>query len=248
MKALELDDTLAEAHAALAYAVFLADWDWPNAEREFKRAIELNPNSALSHDRYAECLNTRLRFNESLAEAQRAQELDPLSPEIVSEVGSVYLFTRRYDEAIAQYQKALDLYPNAGIRALIAYTYARKGMYPQALAEYDKIADQDKAVGPENQFVVGVHGWVLAVSGKRADALKITQQFKELSLHAYVDFYVLAMIYAGLGDKDETFRLLEKAFEQRSGSIHYLAVEPALDGMRSDLHYTDLLRRMGLPQ
>ena len=87
MKALELDDTLAEAHAALAYAVFFADWDWPSAEREFKRAIELNPNSALSHDRYAECLKTRARFNESMAEAQRAQELDPLSPEIVSQVG-----------------------------------------------------------------------------------------------------------------------------------------------------------------
>src|SRR5207244_7138945 len=86
-KALELDDTLAEAHAALAYAVFFADWDWPTAEREFKRAIELNPNSALSHERYAECLKTRLRFGESMAEAQRAQELDPLSPEIVAQAG-----------------------------------------------------------------------------------------------------------------------------------------------------------------
>ena len=89
MKALELDDTLAEAHAALAYAVLFADWDWPSTEREFKRAIELNPNSALSHSRYAECLKTRLRFNESMAEAQRAQELDPLSPDIVSELGVV---------------------------------------------------------------------------------------------------------------------------------------------------------------
>src|SRR5438128_1485153 len=122
-KALELDDTLAEAHAALAYAVFFADWDWPTAEREFKRAIELNPNSALSHDRYAECLKTRLRFGESMAEAQRAQELDPLSPEIVSQVGNVYLFTRRYDESIVQYHKALDLNPNLPVvRALLSET------------------------------------------------------------------------------------------------------------------------------
>src|SRR5262249_48575035 len=110
-KALELDDTLAEAHAALAYATFF-DWDWPRVEREFKRAIELNPNSAISHVRYAACLQARLRLDESLAEGQRAQELDPLAPEIVSQLGSNYLFMRRYDEAIVQYQKALDLNPN----------------------------------------------------------------------------------------------------------------------------------------
>src|SRR5213083_2319460 len=107
-KALELDDTLAEAHAALAYAVFFADWDWPSAEREFKRAIELNPNSALSHRRYAEFLQTRGRFSESMAEGQRAQQLDPLSAEIVSQPGIVYQLTRRYDESIAQFQKALE--------------------------------------------------------------------------------------------------------------------------------------------
>src|SRR5437867_328248 len=181
-KALELDDTLAEAHAALAYAVFFADWDWPTAEREFKRAIELNPNSALSHDRYAECLKTRLRFGESMAEAQRAQELDPLSPEIVSQVGNVYLFTRRYDESIVQYHKALDLNPNLPVvRALLSWSYAMKGMYPQALAEYDKIADTDKAVAAENQFVASGLGWVYAVSGRRAEALKIAQELKDLS-------------------------------------------------------------------
>src|SRR5438876_4101799 len=121
MKALELDDTVAEAHTALAYVLFYADFDWASAEREFKRAIELNPNSALSHSRYSECLKTRQRFTESLAEAQRAQDLDPLSPDIVSQLGAVYFFTRRYDEAIAQYQKALELNPNiAVIRAALA--------------------------------------------------------------------------------------------------------------------------------
>jgi serine/threonine protein kinase/tetratricopeptide (TPR) repeat protein len=247
-KALELDDTLAEAHAALAYAVFFADWDWLSAEREFKRAIELNPNSALSHERYAEYLHTRQRFEESLAQAQRAQELDPLSPEIVSQLGNVYLFSRRYDEAIAQYQKALDLYPNAGIRALLAYTYAMKRMYPQALAESNKIADQYKNTRAENQFVVGLLGWILAVSGKRADAVKTAQDLTDVSLHAYVDSYQLAMIYVGLGDKNETFRLLERAYEQRSASIPYLAIEPAFEGIRSDPRYADLLRRIGLPQ
>src|SRR5262249_41875373 len=113
-KALELDDALAEAHAALAYATFF-DWDSSTAEREFKRAIELNPNSALSHTRYAEFLRTRLRFNESMAEAQRAQELDPLSPDIVDGLGFVYLFTGQYDESIAQFQKAVELYPDVAV-------------------------------------------------------------------------------------------------------------------------------------
>jgi len=249
MKSLELDDTLAEAHAALAYAVFFADWDWPSAEREFKRAIELNPNSALSHRGYAIYLETRGRFNESTAEAQRAQELDPLSPEIVSELGFIYLDTRRYDESIAQFQKALDLYPNAAvIRASLAWAYAMNRMYPQALAEYDKIADQDKAVGAENVVVAGGLGWVYAVSGRRADALKIAQEFRDLSSHAYVDFYAVAEIYAGLGDKDEAFRLLEKAYQQHSPTLSFLGIDWFWYGMRSDPRYTDLLRRIGLPQ
>jgi serine/threonine protein kinase/Tfp pilus assembly protein PilF len=248
-KALELDDTLADAHAALAYAVYFADWDWSSAEREFKRAIELNPNSALSHDRYAKCLNTRLRFKESMAEAQRAQDLDPLSPEIVTELGNVHLMARRYDESIAQFQKVLDLNPNLpAVRALIAWAYAMKRMYPQALAEYDKIPEQDKAVAPENQLVAGGLGWVYAVSGRRADALKIAKGFADLSSHAYVDFYFVAGIYASLGDRDEAFRLLEKGYEEHSASMPYLAVDPFWYGVRSDPRYADLLRRIGIPQ
>jgi serine/threonine protein kinase/tetratricopeptide (TPR) repeat protein len=248
-KALELDDTLGEAHAALAYALFFADWDWTNTEREFKRAIELNPNSALSHDRYAEYLKTELRFSEGISEAQQAQELDPLSPEIVYQLGSIYYSARRYDESIAQYQKALDLNPNLPvIRASLAWTYAMKRLYPQALVEYDKIADQDKAVAAESQLVACGLGWVYALSGRRADALKIAKGFRDLSSHAYVDFYQVAEIHAGLGDKDEAFLLLEKSYEQRSASLPYLAIDTSWYGMRSDPRYGDLLRRMGLPQ
>jgi len=248
MKSLELDDTLAEAHAALAYAEFF-DWDWQSAEREFKRAIELNPNSALSHARYAECLVGRLRFNESVAQAQEAQELDPLSPAIVSGLGSIQFMTREYDDSIAELQKALDLNPNIPVlRAMLGSSYAMKHMYPQALAEYDKIPDQDKAVAPENQFVAGTLGWLYAISGRRSDALKIAQQFKELSAQTYVDFYWPAAIYAGLGDKDETFRLLEKSYLEHSASLPYFAVEPFWYGFHSDPRYADLLRRTGLPQ
>jgi eukaryotic-like serine/threonine-protein kinase len=248
MKAVEIDDTLAEAHVALAYAAFY-DWDWAGAEREFKRAMELNPNSALSHRRYAECLKTRLRFNEAIAEAQRAQELDPLSPDIVSELANVYFIAGQYDASIAQFQKALDLNPNIPVlRAMLASAYAMKRMYPQALAEFDKISDQDKATAAGNQFVAGMLGWVYAISSRRADAVKIVQEFRDLSAHAYVDFYWSGVIYAGLGDKDEAFRSLEKGYQEHAAGMLYLAVDPFWYGLRSDPRYADLLRRIGLPQ
>jgi tetratricopeptide (TPR) repeat protein len=121
-------------------------------------------------------------------------------------------------------------------------------MYPQALAEYNKIADQDKVTAAESQFVAGMLGWIYAVSGRRTDALKIAQEFKDLSAHAYVDFYWSGVIYAGLGDKDEAFRWLEKGYVEHSAGMAYLAVDPFWDSVRSDPRYTDLLRRMGLPR
>ena len=120
-------------------------------------------------------------------------------------------------------------------------------MYPQALAEYDKIPNQDKVTAAGNQFVAGTMGWLYAISGRRTDALKIAQQFGELSTHAYVDSYWSALIYAGLGDKDEAFRLLEKSYSEHSAALLYFGVDPAWYGMHSDPRYADLLRRIGLP-
>jgi len=249
MKALELDDTLGEAHAALAYAEWFYDRDWPSAEREFRRAIELNPNSAFSHERYAECLLTRTRFDEGLAELKRAQELDPVSTQEQGGLGHAYLVMHRYDESISYFQNVLDLYPNAAfIRAQLAWSYAAKGMYPQALAEYDKIAEHDKSVTAENQLVADGLGWVYAVSGRRSDALRIAKETSALSAHTYVDFYQLATVYAGLGEKDEAFRLLEKGYQERSAGMPYLAVDPFWHELRSDPRFSDLLRRMGLPE
>jgi tetratricopeptide (TPR) repeat protein len=121
-------------------------------------------------------------------------------------------------------------------------------MYPQALAEYDKIAEPDKIAAAESQLVADGLGWVYAVSGRRADALKIAKEVEELSSHSYVDFYQLATIYAGLGDKDDAFRLLEKGYQERSAGMPYLAIDPFWDNVRSDPRYADLLRRIGLPQ
>jgi TolB-like protein/Tfp pilus assembly protein PilF len=249
MKALELDKTLGEAHAALTYAEWFYDWDWSTAEREFKAAIELNPSSAISHERYSECLLTKTRFDEGIRERKRAEELDPISTHSLGGLAHAYLLMRRYDESIPHFQKALDLYPNAAfIRAQLAWSYAMKRMYPEALAEYDKIAESDKAVAPENQLVADGLGWVYAVAGRRADALKIAKEVEELSSRSYVDFYQLATIYAGLGANDEAFRLLEKGYQQRSAGMLYLLIDPFWDNVRSDPRYADLLRRIGLPQ
>ena len=153
------------------------------------------------------------------------------------------------DESIVQYQKALDLNPNLPVvRALLSWAYVMKRMYPQALAEYDGIADKDKAVAPENQFVASNLGWVYAVLGMRAEALKIAQELKDLSSHTYVDFYQVAPTYAGLGDKDEAFRLLEKGYAQHSATMPWLGIDVFWYGMHADPRYADLLRRMGLPQ
>ena len=127
-----------------------------------------------------------------------------------------------------------------------SFTVERK--FPQALAEYDKIPDQDKAVTAENQFVASSLGWVYAVSGRRADALKIAKEFRDLSSHAYVDFYIVAGIYAGLGDKDEAFRLLEKGYAEHSATMPWLTIDVWWYRMRSDPRFADLLRRIGLPQ
>jgi serine/threonine protein kinase/Tfp pilus assembly protein PilF len=249
MKALELDKTLGEAHAALAYAEWFYDWDWSTAQREFKSAIELSPSSAISHERYAECLFTKAQFDEGMDEMKRAQELDPISTYSLGGLAHAYLLMRRYDESIPHFQKALDLYPNAAfIRAQLAWSYAMKRMYPEALAEYDKIAEPDKAVAPENQLVADGLGWVYAVAGRRANALKIAKEMEDLSSLSYVDFYQLATIYAGLGAKDEAFRLLEKGYQQRSAGMRYLLIDPFWDNVRSDPRYSDLLRRVGLSQ
>jgi eukaryotic-like serine/threonine-protein kinase len=244
-RALELDDTVGEAHATLGYAGFLSDWNWAKAEREFRRAIELNPNNAISHAVYSEILGTQERFDESVAEGEQAQKLDPLSPHALTAVGYAYLSTHRYDEAIAQFQSALELDPNAGnIRAQLAWAYGAKRMYPQAIAEYEKISEPERAMTEEDQTVTSGLGWLYAVSGRRADALKMVKEFKDLSSHAYIDPYNIAVIYAGLGDKDEVFRWLEKGYEQRSSGMPYLTPDPFWDGIRSDPRYIDLLRRM----
>lgn len=241
LKAMELDETLAEAHSALAEVKFLFDWDWPGAERDYKRALELNPNSVDAHWQYGLFLVRIMgRSDEGIAEAQRAQQLDPLSLLTNAALASNYLRARRYDEAIAQYKKTLELDPNAWLaRDSLAWCYTLKGMYSEALAEYKKLE--------EFPFDHARLAYLYAVSGKRNEALKAVRELTRSSLRQYVDPFDVAIAYAGLGDKDRVFEWLEKAYGERSAAMPVLKAEPFFDSLHSDPRFQELLRRMNFP-
>jgi DNA-binding winged helix-turn-helix (wHTH) protein/TolB-like protein/Tfp pilus assembly protein PilF len=246
-KALEIDDTLAEAHAAFASVKGLYEWDWTGAEREFKRAIALNPNSADAHNRYGGYLMSMGRFDEGLTETIRAQDLDPLSPTVAGSLGYNYMVAHRYDDSIDQCKKAIELDPNAmWLHAILAWAYARKGMHSQAITEYEKMGPARYAVSAENQLIASGLGWVYAIAGRRKDAVRIIEDFNTLSSGAHVDPYWVAAIYAGLRDKDRAFELLEKSYREH-GVMAFLTEDPFWEDLRSDPRYADLLRRIGLP-
>jgi eukaryotic-like serine/threonine-protein kinase len=247
-KALELDDTLAEAHTAFGSVKALYEWDWKGAEIEFKRAITLNPSNAYSHNRYGQFLMFMGRFDEGISENKHAQELDPLSPTPAGDLGYGYMVAQRFDEAILQGKKAIALDPNAmWLHAMLAWAYARKGEYPQAIAEYEKLGPEGLVVSEENQLLATGLGWVYAIAGRREDALRVIKDFKSLSARTYVDPSWIAAIYSGLQDKNRAFELLEKSYRDHSANLAFLKPDPFWDNLRSDPRYADLLRRMGLP-
>jgi TolB-like protein/DNA-binding winged helix-turn-helix (wHTH) protein/Flp pilus assembly protein TadD len=239
-RALEIDESQPEAHAALGFTRLNFDWDWPGAEREFGRAIELDPNNAdVRHD-YASYLGAMSRFDEAIVEAKRAVSLDPLSLRMNLRLGWAYMIARSYDEAIDQYKKTLELDPNFfQARLYLAWSYTFKGLYPEAFAEYEKMGDY----GSRNNFV----GFLNAVSGRRSEALKVIERIKLRSAQTYVDPYNMAIPYAGLGDRDNAMRLLAKAYEERSAELPQVKVEPFFDNLHSDPRFQDLVRRMNFP-
>jgi len=247
LKALDIDPSLPEAHTALAEVSWWYDWDWSAAEREFRRAIELNPTSAVAHFHYANMLSTMGRFDEAIAECKRAQELDPLSLIVNVGFGYIYTLAHRFDEAVPWYRKGLELDPNSNIgHAELAWNYAFKGQTKEAIAEYEKLA---KVPTPRtDQLLSGGLGYVYAVSGKRDEALKIVSQFEKLASERYVDAYQIASVYAGLGAHDKAFHWLGIAAEERTASLVYLKTDPFFDNLHSDARFSDVLRRVGLPE
>jgi serine/threonine-protein kinase len=245
-KALQLDDTLAEAHTPLASFKEDYEWDWRGGLEEYRRAIELNPGYATAHQWYAEALMRLGRYEEAIAEIERAEQLDPLSLVIHAVHGYVYYHARQYDPAVAQFQKTLDLDANFFPAYLfLGWTYEQKGMYGEAVAQLQKAM---ALPGGDTAEVVAALGHAYAVSGEKARAAQLLSQLKQEAKRRYVDPYQIALVYAGLGEKDRAFASLEEAYRARSEGLTFLKVDPRLDALRSDLRCRDLLRRMHFPE
>lgn len=243
-KALELDDTLAEAHTALGAIQHRSKWNWVEAEREFRRAVELNPNYTPAYQFYALCLSSVGRQQEALAAIRRALELEPASPIINAAAARQLIFARQYDLAIEQLQKALELEPNFMVAHVrLGLVYEQKGMYEDAFAELDKA----RTLSKDNPFVIAAVGHAYALSGNRKRAQELLAELKQLSKKRYVSSYDMAVIYSGLREPDQAFAWLEKAYQDREGLLVYLKVEPWLDPIRSDRRFAELVRRVGLP-
>jgi len=243
-KALELDETLAEAHTSLAVIKGEYEWDWLGAEREFKRAIEFNPNYATAHHWYSDYLGVMGRHEEAIAEIKRAQQLDPLSLIINAVAGYRFYWARRYDEAVEQLRKTLEMDPNFAVAHwLLGQTYEQTGEYQSAIAEYQK----GRSASGGSVYLVAALGHAYAAAGKRREALKILGELKELSKHTYISPYSTGVIYIALGEKDQALEWLEKAYQERAAGIVILKVDPMLDPLRSDPRFQALLRRMNFP-
>lgn len=240
-RALEIDDALAEAHTSLATICWEHDWDCQQAERHFKRAIELNPNYATTHQWYSEFLAYIGRSDEAIAEAKRAQELDLLSLMGNAILGQAFYLARRYDEAIEQYKKTLEMDPHFGFaHFFLGLAYIQKGMYEKAISEIQKAR-----ILLGRMDIVGALGYAYAVSGKRDEAQKLLDELHNLSKMQYVPPIAIAVVYTGLGEKDRAFEWLENAYEERSWHICMLKEEPLFDSLRPDPRSTGLLRRIG---
>ena len=244
-KALKLDEGLAEAHSALADVKFSFDWDFPSAQQEFQRALAINPSYADAHQTNGYYLTAMGRFEEAHREMKRALELDPLSLEKTAAIGEVLYHQRLYDQAIVQYRRALEVDTNSGFthwalgRALTA-----QGKYSEAIAEF-RTAIPLSGDSPDEPAELAR---AYALSGKRDEALKVLEDLKRLSEQKHVAPTVIAAIYGALGDKTQAFVYLDKAYRERDFILVMLNVEPMFDSLRSDQRFTELSRRVGLPQ
>ena len=243
-KALELDSSLAEAHTSLAYYDLYHAWNWVEAENEFKKAIELNPNYATAHDWYSYYLMAMARFDEALREVNRAHELDPLSVTISTDIGFNYFYRRNYDEAINQLRTTLSLSPKFPLAHLwLGRAYQQKKMYAEAVDEFNKT---DAALP----------GWVVTIAGMgnaygewghKVEAEQVLVRLNEMARAKYVTPYGIALVYAGLGDKNEAFVWLNKAVDGRSHWLVWLNRDPRWDRLRSDSRFDELKERVALP-
>ncbi|HJR07614.1 MAG TPA: tetratricopeptide repeat protein [Pyrinomonadaceae bacterium] len=242
LKALELDDTLAEAHASLAY-VRIFDWNWTEAEREYRRSIELNPSYATAHHWYAHYLTAMGRQTEAIIEMRRARELDPLSLPVNSGMGWHYYLTRQYDEAIHEYRKTLELNENFYMaHFLLGMALEQIGNYDEALASYRRAI----ALSRSSPAMLAAPGHAYAVLGQTDAAREVLAELHTLSARQFVSPYHIAVIHAALGEHDEAFDWLSRACDVQSEALIWFAVDPMLDTLRPDPRFARIMARIGL--
>jgi tetratricopeptide (TPR) repeat protein len=249
-KALALDETLAEAHTSLAFVSYRYEWKWAEAEQDFKRAIELKPNYATTHQWYSAFLAATGRHNEAIAEAKRARELDPFSLTIYADLVRQLYFARRFDEATAECLKLLEMDQNfARGHIELGQILEQKGKLEEALVEFHEAL----SISGDNIASLAALGHAQAVSGKKSEAQKILNRIDELSKlddpnRQFVSPYHLALIYAGLGEKEQAISALKKSREERFNWLPFIQVDPAFDSLRSEAEFADLLKSIGLPR
>ena len=244
LRALEVDDSLAEAHTALAFYLSNYEWDRAASEKEYRRAIELKPNYATAHHWLGADLGNIKRFDDSLVELRRAEELDPLSPIIGTNLGDTLVFARRYDEAIAQHKRVLIRNPNFEYAHLaLSRAYGSKGMYAEAIAEARRALELN--YGSSTKGYLGL--WLVR-SGKRDEALKLLGELRQEATQTYVQGDTVALIYIGLGDKSEALNWLEKHMLSRAETANAYAVSPQLDELREEPRFKAMLKQMNLPE
>jgi TolB-like protein/DNA-binding winged helix-turn-helix (wHTH) protein/Tfp pilus assembly protein PilF len=244
-KALTIDDQLAEAYTALGLISMEYEWNWAQAENDFKQAIGLDPNYSVAHEYYGDGYLALVgKQDESIAELRKAHELDPLSPIIACDLAKRLSEARRYDEAIAQFQKILDLDPDfVQGRYYLALNYADMRRYPDAIAELKKIKSWESL-----PFIVAKLGEIYALQGKRQEALEIVDRLQQGSAHQYTNPISIVRIYIALGEKDQAFFWLQKAYTAHATPLLSLSTDPVYDPLRSDPRFQEILLKVGLPK
>ncbi|CAN5269758.1 hypothetical protein BH10ACI1_BH10ACI1_01260 [soil metagenome] len=244
-KALELDETLGEAHCSLGFSYLLYDWNFTEAERQFKRAIELSPNYPNSHDGYGFYLKAVGRHAEAIEKCKLVQNLDPLSPFAHVSLGYSYYFARNYEKAIDECNKALEMDKNSTFAYRnLGLAYLQQGKHGKAIEALSNAVKYSCGGLAFESYL----GFAYASAGKRAEALEVLASLEDLDKEGYVPAYNFAIICAGLGDSDKAFEWFEQARKERSGFLPFLKVEPIVDGLRGDSRFQDLLTRIGLPE
>lgn len=243
-EALELDDSSGAAHAALAYNLMMFDWDWRRAGAEFRRAIELNSNDATAHFRYASYLAAIGRVDDAVAEAMRAAELAPVTPIIIAGVAWMYHYARDHEEAAVWARRTLELDSDFAVGHMrLGVAYELMGRYEEAIEALRRaVATSD---GNPEWMADLAHAY--AVSGQESDAREILERLEALSKTRYVSAYAIAVVHAGLGERDAALDWLEEAYDERSFYVPFIRFEPYLDPLRSEDRFREILRGMGFP-